>query len=222
MSEPFLPQEASGGLEQPRLAPLAPGADPLPWLKGLCGSQPEAILECIFHGDPLELRDACPEVMRRMGYMFDPTRLMESALEELAFQASRAEPGEILSAWVDSCIQAACERLCERDAEDPLESLHKEQDERYPAFIVEWFNVRDIYAKQGSVLFNLLPRATRLAFYEVYAEGLPVQEYLERTGETRAELRVHLEHALQSLGCLDPDGIPSSPMNNGTNEQDRP
>lgn len=222
MSEPLSPQESPEDLQQRQPTPLAPGADPLPWLQGLSGQDPDGILECIFHGDPLELSSACPMVMRRMGYMFDPTRLLESALEEVAFQASRAAPGEIQAGWVDACVQAACDRLCERDAEDPLESLHKEQDERYPEFIVECFNVRDIYAKQGSVLFNLLPLATRLAFYEVYAEGLPVSQYLQNSGETREELRVHIKNALQSLGCLDPDGIPSSPAKNGTTEEDRP
>jgi hypothetical protein len=209
------------GAEKPDPKPIGDGQDPFHWLQDMRNKDPDEILTALVEGDPLQIADSCWRVLREMGYMLSEERLLEAGLEEIAFRTSRAEFGQIQLDWIDHCLRLAIERLVERDAMDVMDTLYLEEDPRFPLFIVEHLNVRDIYAKQASIEFNSLPRETRIAFYEVFCDLRPVKEYLDEHGISEDVLKRRIEDALESLGNFDSDGIPSTPKSQKPDAEDK-
>jgi len=196
---------------RPKLKSLAPGQDPLHWLMAMRGAESRRIMHAIFEGDPLGLIPLSAATVRKEALMLHPERLLEACMIEVAYQTELVDLGDIHKDWLEKCATGACTRLVNRDIVPPSKLEEDERDDRYPDYIVDFLGVPKHHAKDAAKHFNQLIRETREAFFDVYCESLPIEEYYENTGETQEQLTLRIGYALTALGLLDPNGKPTMP-----------
>jgi hypothetical protein len=209
-----LPEEerlASGGTAAPgELQPQPPPAVPQqlkvelpsrPILERLLGMDPSDILPKITEGDPLGVHTLCMRRLRERALILDPTRALERALIEIAFDASMSGPEDVHSDFLQRAVDRALSWLLTFDAEAERESGGKPPRDTTPYhFVYDAFGATKDDARRATVAFHALPLRTRRAFFVLLVDAYPVEECLALGLWKEKELQMDIWVCMQALG----------------------
>ncbi len=191
-------EEAPAWSAEPRLAGRASRRSD--WRRLFAGGNSREVLARLVDGDPLGLRRAVAEGLRRGAYLMDADRLHVRALARCARAAPRYTGRPPLADWLAERVEDSLLDLLREDAEDERAGVPPDA-ERLAAYreLARPLGLEPAAMRAACVRFNALGEAERSGFFALVIDGRSLDDAARDTGRSATELARAARAAFQVL-----------------------
>ena len=191
------------------------GSGPAPWdaraansppalsdqlLRDLLQGTDAEVLQRLYEGDPLGLRGAAMARLREEGYLLNPDRVLARLTATLVHESHKVVSTKKLRKWLFRATPRVLRDLVREDHESHRAGFADDAKTRSDhGWLAELLQLEPEIARAASVAFNVLPRSTRTAFFDVVLLKRPLPHYAETAGLDVPQVEGHIQEATLAI-----------------------
>lgn len=175
----------------------------------LRGNSTMEVLEKVFEGDRLGLRERGRELLKSRAFLIDPERLFPCTAARVAHAAMDYRGTPPLADWLEGCILAAIRDVLRQDLQDELDHVPA-QDPCDPnqKHLAGLLGMELPLARRALVIFHHFPTATRRTFQAIGFEGKSLKRCVDQGLGTIDHVRAQVAYVMGMLSTLGQYDLP--------------